>query len=239
MNKAQILSEIRRLAAANGGSAPGRLNFEKETGAKEHDWRGRYWARWSDAVREAGLEPNLKTVAFDEAFLLEKLVVLIREIGHFPVSSELRLRATNDPDFPSDKVYRRFGLKSQLIVHVLDYCKDRTGYDDVILLCEEAMDAIVPASVDMEEAEDIVGFVYLLKSGRYYKIGRSDAVGRRERELAIQLPEKAGVVHTIRTDDPIGIETYWHKRFESKRKNGEWFDLDIKDTKAFKKRKFM
>jgi hypothetical protein len=36
-----------------------------------------------------------------------------------------------------------------------------------------------------------IGFVYLLKASKFYKIGRSNALGRRERELAIQLPEKA------------------------------------------------
>ena len=81
--------------------------------------------------------------------------------------------------------------------------------------------------------------MYLLKSGHFYKIGRSNAVGRRERELAIQLPEKAIVVHSIKTDDPPGIEAYWHRRFEARRKNGEWFDLSPQDVAAFRRRKFM
>jgi hypothetical protein len=81
--------------------------------------------------------------------------------------------------------------------------------------------------------------VYLLKSGRRYKIGRTNAVGRREYELGTKLPEESRTIHVIPTDDPAGIESYWHSRFASKRVRGEWFELDVSDVQAFKRWKHM
>jgi len=84
-----------------------------------------------------------------------------------------------------------------------------------------------------------VGYVYLLRAGRHYKIGRTNAVGRRERELAIHLSQKGEVAHKIATDDPAGIEAYWRRRFETKRGNGEWFNLSADDVAAFRRRRSM
>jgi hypothetical protein len=83
------------------------------------------------------------------------------------------------------------------------------------------------------------GFVYLIKSGRHFKIGKANSVEARHRQLKIQLPQVAEVVHRIKTDDPYGIESYWHRRFADKRLNGEWFALSAEDVKAFRRRKFM
>ncbi|HKX63833.1 MAG TPA: GIY-YIG nuclease family protein [Rhizomicrobium sp.] len=238
MDKKYILSEIKRIAIASGGKPPGRLMLERETGIRMHEWQ-RHWARWNDAVKEAGFEPNQKTIAYDEDYLLKNIILLAREIGRFPAISDLRLKMNSDSGFPTEKTYRRFGGKQALIQKTLKYSREHSGYEDIIAFCEAAVERSEPSASGKRSNISDIGSVYLIKSGRNYKIGRSNAVGRRERELAIQLPQKINTVHSIQTDDPVGIEAYWHKRFESKRKNGEWFDLDAQDVSAFKKRKFM
>jgi predicted CopG family antitoxin len=58
MNKQHILQEIRRTAKENGDIPLGKQRFLAETGIRESDWIGRFWVKWSDAVREAGFEPQ-------------------------------------------------------------------------------------------------------------------------------------------------------------------------------------
>ncbi len=237
MNKSQILQEIRRTAAGNGGMPLGSRRFAAETGIREADWQGKLWARWSDAVREAGFAPNKLNDAYDKTDLLEKYARLAQELGRLPTANDLRLKDSVDPDYPNQKVFERFGTKAELVQHVLEFCRGRQGYEDVISLCEGYIPRTQLFRDETGPQEEQFGFVYLVKSGRFYKVGKSNAVGRREYELAIQLPERATTVHVIRTDDPSGIEAYWHKRFEGKRRNGEWFELDASDVAAFKRRK--
>ena len=242
MNKEHILAEIKRTAALNDGVALGTERFFQETGIKVSDWIGKLWARWGDAVKEAGLTPNALQGRYEDEWLLESYVTLVRELGRIPVVTELRLKARQDKTFPSHTTFERFGNKQQLIKKIIEYCEDKQGYEDVSAIAVPRLTEAVATNEDADsdnESEEVIGFVYMLKAGRNFKVGRSSSFDRRSRELKIQLPEQAETVHVIRTDDPVGIELYWHRRFESKRKNGEWFELTAADVKAFKRRKFM
>ena len=238
MDKSHIIAEIQRTAEANGERPLGLARFKEETGIARSDWYGKYWARWGDALVEAGYSPNKLQGAYDDSWVLDQLVKFIRELGHYPVSGELRLKARNDSDFPHHNVFRRLGRKAELAAKVIEHCKEREGYEDIIEICRPLAQVKSRKARPSTDEFDI-GYVYLIKSGKHHKIGRTNAVGRREYELAIQLPEKATTVHVIKTDDPAGIEAYWHRRFADKRKGGEWFDLTASDIKAFKRRKFM
>ena len=94
---------------------------------------------------------------------------------------------------------------------------------------------MVKSSVARSEPKVASGFVYLMKSGRHYKIGRTSSVGRRGSELAIKIPVPPKTIHIIETDDPVGVESYWHRRFADKRGEGEWFELTAEDVKGFKR----
>ena len=175
MDKAQILNEIRRLASANGGKAPGVSVFERETGLRRTDWFPHLWLRWSDALVGAGYEANRRQPAYPKEFLVERFIAFIRELGHVPVKGEFLLKAKADKTFPSQTAFYQEG-KEALLRHVLQYYHAHPGHEDVMAL-----------------------------------------------------------MHSIETDEPVGVEAYWHKRLAEKRGEGEWFDLSTEDIAAFKR----
>jgi hypothetical protein len=237
-SKEDILNAIRRWAVENDGSSPGMQIFCKHTGVKKYDWLGVYWECWGDALVEAGLGRNEFAVAFTDDFLLGKLVETILELGKFPTGTQLRMRSNSISDFPSHSTFERLGKKYEKAQKIIQFCDGRPEYANVVQICKTISQSSVrkmadPLKVDRSDW----GYVYLIKSGANWKIGKSNHPGRRESELSIQLPEKAELIHEIQTDDPFGIESYWHKRFAEKRLNGEWFNLSPEDVAAFKRRK--
>ncbi|SHN71625.1 GIY-YIG nuclease family protein [Bradyrhizobium erythrophlei] len=228
-----ILREIKRLAEADGGKPPGSRTFENETGIRQSAWRGVLWARWGDAVTEAGFEPNVKQEKHEEKFFLEKLAEACIHLRKFPTAMELRMYSKIDEAFPSTKsITRQFGSLKNVPRQLLEWAVANNRADiEKILSANLAPTPVIPSNIKE-------GFVYLIRSGSHYKIGRSDELERRVKEIRVALPDSATLEHSIRTDDPAGIEGYWHRRFADKRANGEWFKLDRADVAAFKRRKY-
>jgi hypothetical protein len=242
MDKDHIIREVRRTAQENGGRPLGRQRFLKETGIRETDWVGIHWAKWSEVIEAAGYTPNAKQEPYDEQWIIDQLTGLISKLNRFPTTADMRLHKKSQPDFPSHSAIRRLGNKSQLAALVVQQCEGNGTHDSAIAICKplaSSMPSSAYTSRAFETRED--GFVYLIQHGnrREFKIGKTNNPIRREGEIRIEMPAQVTPVHKIKTDDPSGIEAYWHNRFRDKRLRGEWFQLSAEDVRAFKRRKFM
>jgi Meiotically up-regulated gene 113 len=237
MNKADILDEIRRTAAENGGAPPGLATFARASGINRDELVGVHWRTWGDALREAGFVANKLNPRIADDELLEKYARLTLELRHMPVKTDIQMAKRRDSDFPSDdSLIRRFGSYGGLRARVREWCAEHPEYAEVLALIPEP--SVSSRSIgDATSRRAGVGFVYLIKHGSRaeYKIGKTLNPIRREGELRLQLPERVTPIHYIETVDPSGVESYWHTRFAMKRKEGEWFALSADDVQEFKR----
>ncbi|MHC4270273.1 MAG: GIY-YIG nuclease family protein [Planctomycetota bacterium] len=235
MKKNHILNEICRTANKENNQALGEARLEKETGIQRKDWYGIHWANYGEAVKEAGCKPSKFQVAYDEERIEKKLIVFIHENNKFPTNAQLKLERRRNKDFPSHGVFTNLGKKHERARKVIEYCEKNNIYPDVIEIC-------LPLCKPDENNE---GFVYLIKHDKDYKIGKAKHAGKHNYDLGLIMPREIKEIHKIATDDPAGIEKYWHDRFKDKkmigkkRLKGERFNLTSQDVKAFKRRKFM
>jgi len=230
-----IIAEIHKVAGRIG-RPPGRMVFEKETGIRMPEWYGVHWRSWGDALKEAGLQPNRKQEKLSSDDVLRKYAEAVRHFGRIPAEIDIRMYSRDRSDFPGHSTFGlHFDGKTGLVSALSDFVRRNDEFADLIAMTPEP-----------EQAEDVEhhgkptkeGLVYLLRSGEHYKIGRSEELEKRVKQISVALPAAVTLEHSIRTDDPPGIEAYWHRRFSDRRVNGEWFKLTTDDIRAFKRRKF-
>lgn len=237
-SRESIIKAYNDMVRKKDGKLVGMDVFTCETGISPYYWGGDYWRNWSAFQSDAGHVPNIPTEKIADETLLHSFAELALELiddDRIPTQADLKLKKKRDASFPGEAAFRRWGDRNALLAKVAKYCEGKERFAPVLELLNQGISSSLDHRLDSFR---IQGFVYLLRSGKHYKLGRTNAVGRRLRELAIQLPQKPDTVHVIETDDPDGIEQYWHRRFAEKRHGGEWFALSAEDVKAFKKRRF-
>lgn len=235
--KHDILEKIRRLAAESSGRAPGSERFQAETGIKPNTWRGKIWRSWSDALVEAGFEPNVMQRRFDDDALLSQVLDVAKSLGRFPSTGDLAFEFNARSDFAHpDVVFGRWKM-TELAAALRDFAEIRGELQ--IVDASRAYLASRSADQTGEDGNDdlsvALGFVYMQRHGSDYKIGFTKSLNKRGRQIQIELPQEIELVHSILTDDPVGVEGYWHRRFADKRTRGEWFKLAKADVAAFKR----
>lgn len=237
MSPEEVTSEIQRLARENGDKPLGEKLFLASTGLSRSALWSAGFASYSDALVAAGFGKNKLNPASDPQIVLASLMELIRGIGRFPTKGHIKAARAKDKSFPSYEAFVTVagGTFSNLPRVALAFCQ-ANGISDISHLIPQSKASVGPEAKSVSRA--VTGYVYLLKHGQHYKIGRSNDTARRRREISLLLPEELEHVHVIETDDPQGIEAYWHRRFASKRMRGEWFALDTDDVAAFKRRRY-
>src|SRR5260370_42710103 len=76
LTKEQIVDEIRRTAKEHGGSPLGQARFFVANGIKTSDWHSKYWARWGDALCEAGFSINSLPYPYSEPTVINIFITL-------------------------------------------------------------------------------------------------------------------------------------------------------------------
>lgn len=80
------------------------------------------------------------------------------------------------------------------------------------------------------------GWVYLVEGQEQcFKIGQTSNLEKRIwDQLSPRMPYPLKLIHSIRADDCIALESRIHAIFDDKSLNGEWFKLDAADISKFK-----
>ncbi|MCO6186301.1 GIY-YIG nuclease family protein [Rhizobium sp. L1K21] len=229
----EILNSIKSIAADNGGRPPGMTKFESVTGIKKHEWRSRIWRNWSDALIEAGFIPNTLQKAYSDEELLDTVLQVSEKLGRFPTTGDLDYEVPRLGSHVSPKTIQARWPMPKLAERLAEFAmqKGKTKIAELARKYQKPVDGLISEGNEASAK----GYVYLQKHGSDYKIGYTTSLNKRGRQVQIELPQEIELVHSILTDDPQGVEFYWHKRFADKRTRGEWFRLTKSEIAAFKR----
>jgi hypothetical protein len=239
MTKDEAKKLILDLAARNGGKVSFR-NFVQEAGIPEQRLRKAEWfPGWNALLKELGIATDVfhrpRTPEDEVASAVANLIV---RFGRWPTEDEFVREKKVSNVFPDVRIIRRAKRSGTLWSILQSYNADDPAYEVVRKLAVSQQPDYQVEDVAYD-TERVHGHVYMMKAGRRYKIGYTNSPTRRHREVSVNVPDRTDLVHTIETDDPRGIEDYWHRRFAGKRVRGtEWFELDADDVRAFKRRKY-
>lgn len=109
------------------------------------------------------------------------------------------------------------------------------GYDE----CQEAEDfyqakeAARQSKKIRQQRVETPGFIYLLKSGVFYKIGKTTDLKKRFHQIKLQLPFSVELVRSCKVPDMNEMESHYHGAFSEQRRNGEWFELTDRQIQQF------
>lgn len=96
------------------------------------------------------------------------------------------------------------------------------------------LEPIVQAGTVYEPTErDLSGYVYIVKSLGYYKIGMTSKQSERVKALRVSLPVLK-LINQFACKDRQRVESYLHKKYKKQQVKGEWYKLTKEDIQWLK-----
>jgi DNA-binding PadR family transcriptional regulator len=99
------------------------------------------------------------------------------------------------------------------------------NYDELFEFCQN----------ESKEKLKFHGYVYLIKDLLgHTKIGYTKNIKERLEQLKRIKKSELFLIHLLKTSDMVTLESFFHKKFDSKRVEGEWFKLNQADIEYIK-----
>ena len=83
------------------------------------------------------------------------------------------------------------------------------------------------------KTKSAAGYIYIMKSGGWYKIGMTSRKSGRLGEIRVLFPI-VKLITQIACEDAGKVETYLHKKYKKQRITHEWYKLTKQDIQWFK-----
>lgn len=215
------------------GKVLGERVFAKKTGLPVWHWR-KYWPTWSAFQADVGFEPNSRKLRIPDEYLLRRLAELTLKLDKLPLKRDLAEERRRDGSIPDHQTFGRMGRHNQRLQKLEAFCQSKPEFARVVELIRLDRGQRMGLQPDPERYQ---GIVWLTRQGNFHHLGHERATGQRLRRLAT-LTSLAPGTHIIQTDDPVGVEQYWRKRFRQKHVGRKTYKLEFKDVWAFRRRTY-
>lgn len=228
----QIIVKLQVAVNRNGGQPPSLRSFFQAADLNQRDLIRAGWPTYGALLKSQRFQPAEMKRGYTDDAVFRLLAELAIRLGHFPTQSEREVERHRNPAFPSSEAYIRRGRGATLEHALRAWCESTNSFPDLVPKLKQGADAA-------KVSKPIVkGYVYMLRdgsSGRRVKIGKESVEGARQTAAATWL-ENPKAIHRVATDDPDGVERYWHEHFKRAGKHvvRELFDLLPSDIAAFK-----
>lgn len=127
-SRTEILEAIRD-CATDLGRVPSRSEFLARSKLTEYQVLN-YFTSWGDAVKKAGLDPNVKNVKIDDEALLNDWAAVVRTLRHIPT----RFQYKREGKFSLGVFDRHFGVWSGIPDRFKRFAEGNSEWADVVAL---------------------------------------------------------------------------------------------------------